>query len=272
MALLFGVLVGLSLGLTGGGGSVFAVPMLIYGLGIGVREAISISLVSVSATAAFGAAGAMRGNLVDYRIGLIFAVAGMLTAPLGMRSAQLISETTILVAFATLMLVVAASMWRRASRNPVAASVVRAEFFPGRDSGQGPVCRFEPSQRLRLTAPCAAVLAACGMATGFLSGLFGVGGGFVIVPALIVATQIDIHRAVATSLFVIALVGSSGVASSLWRGALLPWAVVALFTIGGFLGMSGGRLLARHIAGPCLQKLFAAGIVVVALVVLVTRT
>ena len=105
----------------------------------------------------------------------------------------------------------------------------------------GPSCRRDPDGRLALTSRCFAVLVVAGLAAGVLSGLFGVGGGFVIVPALVLVTGMGIHRAVATSLLVIALVGASGVASYLAAGRPLPLALTGLFVAGGLAGMELGH-------------------------------
>ena len=271
MALLFGAIIGLALGLTGGGGSIFAVPLLVYGLGLAPREAISVSLAAVGLAAAFGAAGAVRARLVEYRAAVIFALAGMVGAPLGVKAAHWFSETTLLTAFAILMLVVAIGMWRAAMRSPAAAGVVRADYVPAVASETGPMCRVDSDRQLRLTGPCSAVLALTGIGTGLLAGAFGVGGGFVIVPALTLIARIDIHRAVATSLLIISFVGLAGVATVLAEGRQLPWLLTALFVGGALAGMLLGRLLARRTAGPRLQKLFAAAIIVVAVFVLASR-
>ena len=271
MPALLGVLVGLSLGLTGGGGSIFAVPLLIYGLGVAPRDAVTVSLVAVAATAAFGAIGASRAKLVEYRAGLVFSAGGILAAPLGVRASRFVSESTIVTAFAGLMVIVALLMWRNASRRPADAAVVRAGFLPGADDTDGPLCRLSPDQRLRLNAPCSAVLTVSGLGTGILSGFFGVGGGFVIVPALTFVTQLGIHRAVATSLFVIALVSLAALGSVLALGAPPPVKLVAWFGGGGLVGMYLGRLVAQRIAGPSLQRIFAVAILTVGVVVLSER-
>jgi uncharacterized membrane protein YfcA len=186
------------------------VPLLIYGLGVPVHDAISVSLAAVALTAGFGAAGTIRSGLLEFRAGLIFAIAGMLTAPIGVKASHWFSEPTIVTAFVVLMLVVALSMWRRATRS--------ADVVPAAVSEAGPICRFNPNRQLRLTALCTLGLAAAGIGSGVLSGFFGIGGGFVIVPALTFLTQLDIHRAVATSLLVITLVGLSGVGAVLVEG------------------------------------------------------
>ncbi len=122
-----------------------------------------------------------------------------------------------------------------------------------------------------MTSRCAVVLMVAGLVAGLLSGLFGVGGGFVIVPALVLTSGMDIHRAVATSLLVIALVSAAGVASYLAAGRPLPLESTALFVAGGVAGMGLGTLLARRISGPGLQKIFAAAMLLVA-VFIVTKS
>lgn len=271
MTLAFGLIVGLALGLTGGGGSIFAVPLLIYGLGVSAHDAIGISLAVVALTAAVGAVGAMRAQLIEFRAGFIFAAAGMLAAPFGITFAHGISEVAILIGFAFLTVIVAGIMWWRASRDPQATTVVRAAFAPSAIAGTEPICRFNPNEQLRLTAPCSLALAASGVGVGLLSGLFGVGGGFIIVPALIFVTRMGIHRAVASSLFVIALVGLSGVGAILFQGRPLPWELTSLFVAGGIAGMLLGRLLARRMAGPNLQKFFALAMLMVGVFVFVSK-
>jgi len=268
---LFGIVIGLSLGLTGAGGSIFAVPLLIYGLQIAPGDAIGISLAAVALTAAFGAVGAMRARLVDYRVALLFAAGGMLAAPLGIRIGHHLSDAVVIPLFAILMILVAVSLWIKAQRSPAASSVVRAESVYAGVDADGAICRLNENHQLHLTGACGAVLGGAGIVTGLLSGLFGVGGGFVIVPALRIVTELEIHRAVATSLFVITLIGLSGVGAMFIQGKPLPWLLTGLFVAGGFTGMFIGRLVARRIAGPRLEKLFAAAMILVAALMFVTR-
>ncbi len=109
------------------------------------------------------------------------------------------------------------------------------------------------------------LLAVVGLTTGFLSGMFGVGGGFVIVPALVLFSRMPVHKAVATSLLVIVLVSISGVASHFAAGRGISLEVTGLFVLGGVIGMSLGGLVSKHLPAPVLQKVFATGIVAVAL-------
>ena len=249
----YGTAIGIALGLTGGGGSIFAVPLLIYGLGAGVREAVGISLAAVGATALFGAVTRWRSGQLEFRTGLLFAGVGMLGAPLGTRIGEGLSPATTLSAFAGIMVIAGIRMWRR-----------KAPKSEGRNSA----CQRDDSGDLKWTSRCAVVLALAGLVTGILSGIFGVGGGFIIVPALILTSGMGIHRAVATSLMVIALICASGVASYLIAGSELPPKLTGLFVTGGIVGMLGGNLLSSKISGPALNRVFAVGMWVVAGVVL----
>ncbi len=128
-------------------------------------------------------------------------------------------------------------------------------------------CQRTPEGKLRLNSRCAILLAGVGLVTGFLSGMFGVGGGFVIVPALVLFSGMPIHRAIATSLLVIVLVSISGVASHVWAGRAISWPLTALFILGGVIGMSLGGVAAKRLSGPVLQRVFASGIVAIAALV-----
>ena len=265
MSLVLGAFVGLSLGLTGGGGSIFAVPLLVYVLGVSAREAVGISLASVGATAFVGTLSRLRGGEVDLRTGLFFALWGFLGAPLGSFIASALSDAVLLVAFAILMLGIAGRLWRRASARPDESREVRALVrTPG--SRRAPACRRSASGRLSLTSRCAWVLSGVGFSTGVLSGLFGVGGGFVIVPALVFFSALEIRRAVATSLLVIAIVSLSGFTfHALSAGSAIDLPLAATFSLGGVVGLLVGMALARRLPGPALERVFAVSIVLVAL-------
>src|SRR5260221_227757 len=165
----FGMIVGMSLGLTGGGGSIFAVPLLTYGLGVPVGPALGLSLASVGATAGFGAALRLRTREIELQAGVIFSIVGMVMAPIGAMIGQRIAPAILLSAFAVMMGYVGIRMWRKRTE---------AAVRPGPCATQG---------HGKLTAGCYAMLSIAGAASGLLSGLFGVGGGFVIVPSLLYA-------------------------------------------------------------------------------------
>lgn len=268
ISLPFGLVVGFALGLTGGGGSVFAMPLLVYGLGVPAHEAVVVSLAAVGATAFGGGLARWRDGQAEYRIAVIFGLSSFVGAPLGAWLNPKLPETALLAGFALLMLAVALRMWRQASRRPEETRIVRAGADPS-DDNAGPVCRYDPAGRLQFTSRCAARLALAGSATGLLSGLFGVGGGFLIVPALVLVASLPMRRAVATSLWVIAIISAIGLLSHLAAGHRLDVGIAAGFVLGGLSGMALGIAVGRHIAGPTLQKLFAGMIVAVAVFMLV---
>jgi hypothetical protein len=269
LAILFGCIVGFALGLTGGGGGIFAVPLLVYGLSVAPREAVGISLAAVGGTALFGAVPRLYRGQVELRTGLLFAVAGMIGAPIGSYLSTLLPENVLLVLFAVLMLVVAQRMWSKARHPDTPSGVCASEDEPGPDRS---ACQRDADGKLRLTSRCARLLTVVGLVTGVLSGLFGVGGGFVIVPALVLFSGMAIHAAVATSLFVIVLVSISGVTSHVLSGNELSLQTTLQFMLGGFAGMSLGGLLAKRLKGPTLQTTFSIAIVLVACFVIVKST
>ncbi len=259
VSILFGVLIGLSLGLTGGGGAIFAVPLLVYGLGVSAKEAVVTSLATVGTISAIGFLTYWKRGLVELRTGLLFAVAGMLGAPVGTWIASLIPESTLLLVFAGLMTVVAVRLWRQA----VAGS---AEALLGgqADCRDDSTCQRDAVGNLVLTSRCAILLAIVGSIAGVLSGLFGVGGGFIIVPALILFSGMAIHRAVGTSLMVIVLVSIAGLVSQWAAGRTAALDTTLLFVIGGTVGLFIGQQIARRMPAPVLQKVFAVAMIMVA--------
>jgi uncharacterized membrane protein YfcA len=266
LAILFGCAVGFALGLTGGGGGIFAVPLLVYGLAVAPREAIGISLASVGGTALFGALPRLFRGQVELRTGLLFAIAGMIGAPLGSYLSTLLPEHVLLVLFAILMFVVAQRMWAKARDPKTPSGVCTTENKPGPDRS---ACQRDADGKLRLTSRCTRLLAVVGLTTGVLSGLFGVGGGFVIVPALVLFSGMAIHAAVATSLFVIVLVSISGVTSHVLAGNELSMRITLQFMVGGFAGMWVGGVLSKRLKGPTLQKTFSIATVLVACFVII---
>jgi hypothetical protein len=257
LPVVFGIVVGLSLGLTGGGGSIFAVPLLIYGIGMAPLQAVPVSLVAVALTSMIGAVQTFRERLLVWQPAVVFSLGGMIGAPAGVMCARLVNEKWIILGFAVLAVIVGAYMWCRAVKDPAAAGVVRANVH-GTDAGA--VCRLTPDGNFRFGTPCALILTAAGIGTGILSGLFGVGGGFVIVPMLIFITRMGIHRAVATSLVIITVIGLTGAVTALWHGDVM-WGTLLPFVAGGAAGMISGRYLAARIAGDTLQEVFASIII-----------
>ena len=245
LALLSGVLVGFSLGLVGGGGSILAVPLMVYVVGVpNAHVAIGTSAVAVAVNAAVNLSGhARRGNVL-WSCALPFAAAGVAGAFIGSILGKMLDGYKLLALFALLMLVIAGLMLR--SRARVGDSDVRLN-------------------RSNLPA-----LLGLGLGTGTLSGFFGIGGGFLIVPALMLATGMPILSAVGSSLVAVTTFGATTAASYAWSG-LIVWKLALLFVVGGIGGgMLGGRLAgALAVRRGALNATFAAVIIAVALYMLV---
>ena len=264
LAVVLGLMVGLLLGLTGAGGSVLAVPLLMWGMGWTLPEAAPVALLAVSASAAAGTISAWKQKIVRYRAAMVMAGTGMFTAPLGLIAANHLPLTLLNLIFAGVLVIIAVRMLRQAQQQPNETRVVRASVQSEGPDQSGPLCQMNTDGRLRWTRPCAMAIIGSGAGTGFLSGLLGVGGGFVIVPALRAFTALPFHSAVATSLMTIALTSAGTAVIAVSQGRDLPWLVALPFVAGALAGMGAGRWLAPKIAGPRLQQGFAISVVAVA--------
>lgn len=254
LVLLLGALVGAVLGLTGAGGGILAVPALVAGLGWSVQQAAPIALIAVAAGAATGAIEGFRQGLVRYRAGLLMAALGVPLTAVGAWLAQRVSTDWLTGLFGLTMLMVAARGLHRATADSA------------EDSRMLPRCNVNPDTgRLVWTPVSTLVIGSIGMFTGLLTGLLGVGGGFVIVPALRRFTSLSMHAIVATSLFVIALTGGGGVITALWHGARLPGAITWPFLAAVIAGMIAGRILAKHLPGAQIQRGFALLVLLIGL-------
>lgn len=273
LSLLFGSLVGLSLGLTGGGGAVFAVPLLAYGIGLPANEAVAVSLVSVGLTSFFGFLRKWQQDEAELRTGLLFAVAGMAGAPVGAWVGRQIPETWLMLMLSGLMLTIAGKMWRKSSSVAAPAQVCipveTSGHHPEGYAADGPRCQRDAAGSLILNSRCARLLLIVGVGSGFLSGMFGVGGGFIIVPALIMFSSMSMSRAVGTSLMVISLVSASGIVSKLWIGQSIDVGVATWFAVGGILGLASGQSVAHRLSASVLQRVFSLAILLVAVFVVI---
>lgn len=267
MVVLIGVIVGLVLGLTGAGGSIFAVPLLMEGLGWPMTQAATASLLAVAVAAGIGTGMAWGHSYVRYRAAALMALVGVVVAPAGIRVADSLQPLVLTMIFAAMLVVVAVRMFRSALFSKGDAAVVRATVAGEGEPSHGKICKLNPSTgRLQWDRLTMATIASIGVAAGFLSGLLGVGGGFVIVPALRATTPLSMHSAVATSLMAIALTSLGTVAGGMLQGRVVPLAVALPFVGGAVLGMILGRRLAPRIAGPHLQQGFAGMALLVACV------
>ncbi len=253
-ALLTGGLIGLVLGLTGAGGSVLALPLLVTLLHLPPAQAAGFSLGAVALAALVGVILRRGKGQVVWAAALVLGVTGAVFSPLGLLLAGQLPQHLLLLLFVVLVLLVAARMWRQASRAPEETRILRAGNLAA-DAAAEPACRLSSSGRFEWRWPCVLRMALVGAVTGLLSGLFGVGGGFVIVPALVLLMGLSMMQAVATSLAIIAVVSAAGFAGFMVQQQGMPPAVPPLFA-GSLGGMLLGTVLAPRLAGPGLQRFF----------------
>ncbi len=258
-----GLAIGIILALTGAGGGILAVPVLIFGAHLNAVQAAPIGLMAVGMAAALGALLGLRAGIVRYRTALLVAVCGMVMAPPGLWLAHRIDNHWLTLLFAGVLFYVGIRMiWQTARPAPQDALQTSRRPPCLRDAGTG---------KIIWTTSCARALGILGAVAGFLSGLLGVGGGFVMVPALQRYTDLTMKSIVATSLAVIALVSATGVVSSSLAGHL-AWNVAGPFSSGALLGMLGGRLISTRLSGPRLQQGFGIVAIVVALGMFIKTT
>jgi uncharacterized protein len=253
-----GSFVGLLLALTGAGGGIVAVPLLVFGLGLNVMQSAPIGLIAVGLAAALGATLGLREGLVRYRAAALIGGVGMMLAPVGVMAAQRLPNAPLTIAFSLVLAYAAYRMYLRSTGRLDSADAARAVLPCVRDARDG---------RLVWTRPCAQALAVIGAISGALSGLLGVGGGFVIVPALTKYTDLTARSIVATSLAVIALVSVGGVGAAAVHGAI-DWTIAVPFAAGSSVALLLGRQVAARVAGPVLQRSFAVFSAIVALLLL----
>ncbi len=264
MLLLIGVLIGLVLGLTGAGGSVFAVPLLVLFGGLSMAEATGISLGAVAVATIYASlrnalsrhASSPQQTPVLWKPGLILAVSGAATAPVGQWLGKRLGEAWLTGGFSVLAIIIALRLWITAHTNPDAAQIVRAGNFSSTPSPDH-LCTLNPRGHFELQPRCVGGLLIGGSMVGVLSGLFGVGGGFLIVPLLLALSAVSMAQAVSTSLLIIALISSSGFISHLLLSDSHPWSWLLLVAIGGVAGMVVGQTINHKIANALLQKVFA---------------
>lgn len=224
LAVMAGSVVGFSLGLVGGGGSILAVPLLIYVVGVdNPHIAIGTSAVAVALNAAANLAMHAKGRAVKWRCAAVFAAAGVAGALAGSTLGKMVDGQKLLALFAVLMMVVGALMLR------------------DRNQAGDPAVRLSHENLPKLLG--------LGLAAGLLSGFFGIGGGFLIVPSLMLAAGMPILNAVASSLVSVTAFGLTTAANYAWSG-LVDWPLAAIFIAGGL----GGGLLGARMAKSLAQR------------------
>ena len=240
VALALAVLIGMSLGTLGSGGSIITMPVLVYVARIPTHTAVGMSLVIVGTTAAFGSYLQSRTGGFDRRSAVIFAATGVVGAFLGARLTHLVPGEVLMGIFAVLMLLAG---WRMLARNgltdgPRSCHVLRC--------------------------------AAAGLALGVLTGFLGVGGGFLIVPALVLFAGLDMKRAVPTSLAIVAFNSFGGLAGQL-RYVDFNWALTGAFLGSALIGMVGGTTIARRLSADHLRRAFAWAVILLGGAILATQ-
>ena len=268
MLLLIGIVIGLVLGLTGAGGSVFAVPLLLIVAGLDIHQAIGLSLLAVAASAIFGCLRFGQKQPILWIPAWILSISGIAIVPFGQSLALQFDESTLIIGFSILAVLIAIRMWRFAVNSPALSSITRASDFSNENTS-GLLCRLSPTGQFQMRPRCVSGLLVGGMLVGLLSGLFGVGGGFLIVPLLLFLSQVNMMQAVSTSLIVISVISTIGFISHVlltWQsGEVLPIAWMIWLLIGGITGMFLGQNLTHKIANAKLQKLFAFTLFLMAL-------
>lgn len=250
-----GFLIGVSLGALGGGGSILAVPALVYAAGQSPSRATTTSLVLVGITSIIGMLPHWHAGRVRFVAGTIFGLAGVGGSLLGSHLNGAVDPDVLLLAFSGLMLVAAAAMWRRTRTSPSETTDVTDLAVADH--------RREEEAREHLLVTAVKVLVA-GTIVGFLTGFFGVGGGFVIVPAMVLALGFSMSDAVGTSLLVITINSVVALSTRLEAGAI-EWGTVIPFTVASLLGVLVGSHLSSRREPRQLQRWFVALLVLVAL-------
>jgi uncharacterized membrane protein YfcA len=269
VTLLAGAVIGLSLGALGGGGSILTVPVLVYLLHEQPRVATTASLVIVGVTSILAATSHARSGRVRWKAAGVFGVLGIAASFGGARVNRLVAPNVLLLSFAVLMLVAATAMVLRTrdrSRPAPAehqlAAVGGGATAPTTHPGQGPHRSTPGSSR----ATTAAKVLAAALVVGFLTGFLGVGGGFIIVPALVLALRYEMPVAVGTSLVIISITSLGAFVERLGTTEI-PWHTIIPFTVAAVLGSFAGKRVSDTVSGTTLTRAFAALLVLVAVYV-----
>jgi len=236
--LFFGFVIGLTLGLLGGGGSILTVPVLVYVVGLAPQAAVTASLMIVGINSGMGAFLHQRLGTLNWRVALVFGGVGMAASYLSASLSHLLPATLLMILFALLMLVVGGFM----------------------------ILSKPPKNENREMRGWHVIIAS-GLGVGTLTGFLGVGGGFLIVPALVMLVGLPIRQAVGTSLVVIAMNSLAGLLGHLNSGSI-DLMIVSLFAIAGISGSLVGTRLTRTIKPEMLRTSFAVFVMLLAAVLL----
>jgi len=238
------------MGLTGAGGGILSVPLLVFILHLSVAEAAPISLSAITLAAGVGALLGLKNKILRYKAAGLMAIIGLTLTPLGLWISQRTPNAPLLIIFSLTLFYISIRLYRQAYKE-IHGIADFADKPP-------PPCLLDTSVgKLAWNIPCARALMFSGGLAGFLSGLLGVGGGFVIVPALKRYTDLPVNSIVATSLGVLAIVAGGGTIFSALSGNL-NFNIAAPFSLGALLGLLVGRAFGKKLSGPRLQQIFSA--------------
>ncbi len=237
------VLIGLSLGLLGGGGSILTVPVLVYALGMDAKVSIALSLAIVGATALIGSITHWKAKNVNLKIAAIFGPVAMVGTFLGAKLSVFMSGAAQLILFAIVMIIASFFM-------------IRGRKDPGNSE--------EELENNKL--PVMLIIIE-GIAVGILTGLVGVGGGFMIVPALVLLAKVPMKQAVGTSLLIIAMKSFAGFLG--YMGTIeIPWSFLGIFTIFTAVGIILGTFLVKYVPQDKLKKIFGYFLIIMGVFIL----
>ncbi|WPB56296.1 sulfite exporter TauE/SafE family protein [Xylophilus sp. GOD-11R] len=254
-----GAVAGLVMGLTGAGGGVLAVPLLVFGLGLGVAQAAPIGLVGIATATGVGTVLGLRAGTVRWRAALLIGVVGVAVSPLGAIAAHALPDAPLTLLFAAVLAL---------SSSRTLYGALRPSTIVARDEDLIPCLLNPASGRLRWTRRCAVFMAAVGGVSGWMSGMFGVGGGFVIVPSLKRYSDVSPREVLSTSLAVIFIVSGSGAALALAHGRAAP-AIAVPFSAGCLAMLLVGSAVAGRVNQRWTTIAFAAvGFLVAGMLVL----
>jgi len=253
-----GTAIGLVMGLTGAGGGILAVPALVVALGVDMVTAAPVALIAVGLSAMLGAIDGLRRGWVRYKAAMLMSVVGGLLSPLGAAIARLLPVGLLMIIFGCVMLIVAFRSYQKATCSADSENCENANK----------ACMLSPSTgRFIWNRRSALTLAGIGAVSGLFTGMLGVGGGFIIVPALQRFSNVSMHGIVATSLMVIGLISAVTVSQAVSLG--LQWPThLTWFVVFALVGMFAGRAVSPHLPARTLQMAFSMVCVGVAFIIL----
>ena len=243
IAIVLGLFIGLVLELTGAGGAILSIPLLVFFLHLSINQAAPIGLFALMLSAGVSALLGLKAGTVRYKAAGLMALLGMGMAPVGVLFGHYLPSNLVGILFSLILAFVAWRMWHGSP-----TELINTESAP---------CQINPAtSKLFWTAPCTAKLGLAGSVAGLLSGLLGVGGGFVIVPSLSKVSNLDIQTITATSLAVIALVSCASFSTYALHYSI-DWKITLPFAASTLVGMLIGRQLSAKIPANTSQRAFA---------------